>query len=116
MKKQKLWALPLNEKTMKHAQAHEFFYAARGHCLIIASEQPEHSMEASEEIIKLLSLEEWQWIYASGQEIARRQAEENAVDIEALAKKVAENFLAELAKVERSGIDEPNEPGNGKTE
>lgn len=95
MKKNKLWALPVSEATLALNEKYTFFFSNHDHCLIISPEQPPHSMEANEKIIKLLSKAEWEWIYAVGQAIA---AAALSSKLEKQAQEVAERFLAELER------------------
>lgn len=94
----KLWALPTNESTLAMNKKYPHFYSCADHCLIIAKEKPENSMEVNEEIQKLLSAEEWQWIYSVRCKLWEEEEKQYGEQLEWWAKKFSEKFLSECRK------------------
>lgn len=109
MMKNKLWALPVNEATLALNEKYPFFYSTHDHCLIISSEQPPSSLEADDKIIKLLSNDEWMWVYAASQQIMEMEAATHTQELETAIKRFADKFLAELERSRDGGTEKPRE-------
>lgn len=105
----KLWVLPLNEKTEKLSEEYRYFFSQKDHCLIVSEKQPPSSMEATQEVIALLSVHEWQWIYSVHEAIRRDGEDKYQQELESMVKEFTESFLIQL---ERSRNEQSHtEPG-----
>lgn len=74
-KPNKIWGCITTSEAIERLHKHPFFFANQNHILVISDEQPEGTVEMTEEFIKRFKADDWQFINSVVDEIRRAQME-----------------------------------------
>lgn len=94
MKENKIWGCITSSESIKRLSSYApFFFANSNHILVIADEQPEGTVEMTDEFMKLFKADDWMFIDAVIGEVQKAQLEKYPEEAEKLQKEGLE-FIA----------------------
>ena len=77
LKKNKIWGCITTSEAIERLCNFKFFFANANHCLVIADEQPEGTVEMTSEFIERFKADDWQWLESVIDEVRQEQIEKH---------------------------------------
>ena len=99
LRKNKIWGCITTSDAVERLSKYKYFFANANHCLVISDEQPDGTVQMTDEFIERFKADDWQWIDSVIDEVRREQIEKNPK----LAEKV-EKDNEEFLKRFRQGL------------
>lgn len=96
-KKNKIWGCITTNEAIERLSEYKFFFANANHCLVISDEQPEGTVEMTDEFIKRFKEDDWMWI-TSIIDLVRKEQIDNNPNLAKEMEKQNEEFLARFRK------------------
>lgn len=90
--KNRIWGCATSSRAVERLSGYPYFFANSDHCLVVASEQPQGTVEMTEEYIERFGEDDWQWLEAVIADIWKKQEEEHS-DLAVKKEKAEEAFL-----------------------
>ena len=101
--KNRLWALPAKEESLKTAEKYRYSYAEPDHVLVVSPDAPEGAKEITEEYMPLLSGADWEWIMLTSRQIANDQAAEFQEELKRQQDEFLKKFEEKLKELREEG-------------
>ena len=98
-KMNRIWGAATTAENIERLRQYPFFFANSNHCLVIADEQPEGTVEMTEEFQKRFKKDDWAWIQSVIGQVQQAQMEkypEEAKLLEEENEKFLTRFREEL--------------------
>lgn len=101
-KPNKIWGCVTTSEAIERLQYNPFFFANQDHILVISDEQPQGTIEMTEEFIKRFKADDWQFLNSVVNDVRKEQLEkypEEAEQVEQYNEEFLERFKKELEAV-----------------
>ena len=96
-KKNKIWGCITTSEAIDRLCGYKYFFANANHCLVISDEQPEGTVEMTDEFMKRFQMDDWAWIFSVVDFVRKEQLDKNPELAEEMEKK-NEEFLDRFHK------------------
>lgn len=99
IKKNKIWGAVSSAENIEKLRGYPFFYANSNHCLVIADEQPDGTVEMTDEFLQRFKEDDWSWIQSVISKVRQAQIKqypEAAEELEKANKQFLKRFREEL--------------------
>lgn len=100
-KKNKIWGCMSTVDNINRLRTYPFFFANSNHCLVITDDQPEGTVEMTEEFQERFKADDWLWIYSVLGRVQKAQeekypeaAKELEIENQAFIKRFRDNLEA----------------------
>lgn len=96
-KKNKIWGCITTTEAIERLCEYKYFFANANHCLVISDEQPEGTVEMTEEFIERFKEDDWLWL-TSVIDMVRKDQIDNYPELAEEQEKINEEFLKNFRK------------------
>ena len=112
LRENKIWGCITTNEAVERLSNYKYFFANQNHCLVISDEQPEGTVQMTEEFIERFKADDWQWLDSVIDDVRREQIEKNPK----LAEKMEKNNEEFLKRFRQGLIDWREANGRGTSE